>query len=155
MSNTYTRILLHVIFAVKNRDALLPPPIQPTVHRYIASVLRDKGNFVHKCGGIDNHIHVLFDYNTQTPLPDLIREVKIATTKFINDNRLLPFRFAWQKGYSCFSHSPSQLKTVSNYIENQSIHHKGRTLTEEIINAYEKYGIKYDSKYIFENINWD
>ena len=98
MSNTYTKIYLHIVFAVKDREALLPPLTQDRVHSYMATVLRDKGHFPVAIGGTENHVHILIDYNLSQPIPDMVRELKTSVTKFINSNHLIPFQFAWQRG---------------------------------------------------------
>ena len=150
MSNTYTKIYLHIIFAVKGRESLLPIGTQMRVHQYMAKMLRENGHYPVAIGGIDNHVHLLIDYKPTQSLPEMIRELKTATTKLINTNHLIPFQFAWQRGYSCFSYSASHVERVKRYVERQIEHHKNMTLREEIMKAYDYFGIDFDQRYIFE-----
>lgn len=150
MANTYTKIYLHVVFAVKDREALLPMALQERIHKYMATVMRDMGHFPIAIGGTENHVHILVDYKLVQPIPDMVRELKIAVTKLINSNHLIPFQFAWQRGYACFSYSSSQVPAVKNYINKQAEHHSKITLVEEMRNIYERCGVEYDEKYIFE-----
>lgn len=150
MSNTYTKIYLHIVFAVKGREALLPVSLQPRIHKYMATVLNDMGHFPIAVGGIDNHVHILIDYKPFQPIPDMVRELKTCVTKLINTHHLIPFLFSWQRGYSCFSYSASQVGAVKNYIEHQMEHHTNMTLNEEMIMAYERFGVEYDKRYLFE-----
>lgn len=150
MSNTYTKIYLHIVFAVKDREALLPPLVQDRIYRYMVTVLRDKGHFPIAVGGTENHVHILIDYNISHPIPDMVRELKTCVTKLINTNHLIPFQFAWQRGYACFSYSASQVDAVKNYITHQAEHHSKMTLRDEMVAIYHRFGVEYDEKYVFD-----
>ncbi|MDE6320828.1 MAG: transposase [Muribaculaceae bacterium] len=149
MANTYLQIYLHLIFAVKNRDALIPPQWQPRIHAYAAEMLRNRGNLPIAVGGTDNHIHIFFQYSGKELISELVRDLKVFLTKAINDNRMTPFKFEWQKGYGCFSHSHAQVESVKQYVLNQPQHHHNRTLQEEIEIILRRQGIEFDEKFIF------
>lgn len=149
MANTYIKIYLHLIFAVKHRNSLINPFWQNRLYDYISGIIKNKGSYPIKIGGTDDHIHLLISYSPETPLPDLVRDIKSMSSRFINEAHLSPFRFEWQKGYACFSYSQSQIEHVSKYIINQYEHHKKLSLRDEIINILTKYGIEYDERYIY------
>ncbi len=151
MSNTYTKIYLHIVFAVKNRESLLTPIAQQRVHLYLAKMLNNAGHLPIAIGGVDNHVHILLDYKPTQPIPDMVRELKVAAAKMINAERLTPYSFAWQRGYGCFSYAPSQIEAVSRYIANQKEHHKRVTLREEMIATYTRFGIEFDERYVFDD----
>ncbi len=96
-------------------------------------------------------MHILLGYNPVQPLPDLVRDIKSMSSRFINESHLSPFRFEWQKGYACFSYSHTHIPQVSEYIANQNEHHKGLSLRDEIIHILNKYGIEYDDRYLLAN----
>lgn len=150
MSNAYTKIYLHLIFAVKGRQGLIPEHLQPAVHNYMAGVLQKFGHYPVEIGGIENHVHILVEYSPSQPLADMIRDLKIATTKFINTRCLIPGKFNWQRGYACFSYAPSQIDAVRKYIANQHEHHKRCSLREEVVSIYRKFNVDFDMQYIFE-----
>ncbi len=151
MSNTYAKIYLHIVFAVKGRESFLTPLMQQRLHLYFSSLLQTMGHYPVAIGGIDNHVHLLIDYKPSQPIPDMVRELKTASTKLINDNHMIPFRFAWQRGYACFSYSPSQLDAVKRYVNNQAEHHRKLAFVDEVKMMYEKFGVQYDERYIFTN----
>ena len=151
MANTYTKIYFHIIFAVKGRESMLPLTEQMRVQQYMATVLRTLGQTPIAIGGTENHVHLLVEYRPNIGLADMVREVKTSSTKFINCNRLIPYKFSWQRGYGCFSYSPSQIDVVKRYVLNQLEHHKRVSFREEITTTYAKFGIDYDEKYIFED----
>ncbi len=152
MANTYIKIYLHLVFAVKNREALIPVYQLGRVHSYITGLIKNKGQTPIRVNGVTDHVHVLMAYDAKIPIPDLVRDVKAASTAFINENRLTPFHFQWQKGYSCMSYSQSQVEKVAAYIDNQNEHHRGLSLKDEIKMMLDRYGIEYDDDYLFENV---
>jgi REP element-mobilizing transposase RayT len=138
---------------VKGRESLIPTAALPRVFSYIAAALKNFGQTPIKIGGIENHIHMLISYSPSQPLPDLVREIKSLTTKFINNSHLTPFLFSWQRGYSCFSYSQSHIPAVKNYIEHQYEHHRNQTLRDEIISIYQKYGVEFHEEFLFDEAN--
>ena len=150
MANTFLRIYLHIIFAVKNRNALIAPQWRPRVYGYMAESLRQRGHQAIAVGGTADHVHLLISFSGKETLPDLVKNIKTATTHFINDNRISVFKFEWQKGYGCFSYSHSQIKSVAKYIANQDEHHRALSLRDEIKRVLDNFGIEYDEAYIFD-----
>ena len=55
-----------------------------------------------------------------------------------------------QEGFGAFSYSRSQLGTVIRYIENQQGHHAKKSFREEYVELLERFGVDYDTKYIFK-----
>lgn len=149
MANTYIKIYFHLVFAVKHRSALINPLWQNRLYDYIGGIIKNKGCYPIKIGGTDDHIHILLSYTPVVTLPDLVRDIKSMSTRWINELGLSPFKFEWQKGYACFSYSHTHILQLSNYIANQDIHHKGCTLREEIIDMLTKFGVEYDDRYIY------
>lgn len=150
MANTYTKIYLHIVFAVKSRESFIPITIQQRIHLYMAGQLKNMGQYPVAIGGVDDHVHLLIDHRPNISVADIVKQLKTSTAKLINDNHLLLFNFVWQRGYSCFSYSASQVADVKRYILQQHEHHKGMSFREELIKTYERFGIEYDPRYIFE-----
>lgn len=152
MANTFTSIFIHIVFAVKNRDSLIPTPWLPRVWSYMKAGINAHGHETIAIGGTSDHVHILIRYKITELIPDLVKELKINTSKFISTQRVTPYRFSWQSGYGCFSYGKSQIDTVKAYIQNQAMHHKGITLRQEIRNYLDKCGIEYDERFLFEDI---
>ena len=81
-----------------------------------------------------------------------MQEVKGDSSSWINNNKFTKGKFQWQEGYGAFSYSRSQLQDVIKYIQNQELHHKHKTLTEEYKDLLGKFEIEYDERYIFKQI---
>jgi hypothetical protein len=63
---------------------------------------------------------------------------------------LCPAIFRWQEGYAAFSYSRSQIKVISEYIENQEEHHKKKTFLDEYKSFLDLFEIEYNERYIFK-----
>jgi hypothetical protein len=53
-----------------------------------------------------------------------MRDIKQMTSLWINENKFVKGKFAWQEGYAAFSYGQSQLLNIIKYIENQEEHHR-------------------------------
>ena len=79
----------------------------------------------------------------------LVEEIKTSTSKWIK-KYFESDQFYWQIGYGAFSISPSHLKIVENYIENQKEHHKKVTYKDELRKLIAKYNIFCEDRYLFD-----
>lgn len=152
MANTYSSLYIHLVFAVKYRDAKLLAVYRPRIFQYMRQIITRLGHQPLAIGGTDNHIHILICYNLTQLIPDLVRELKSATTKFINQELLLSHRFEWQRGYGAFSHSHRDLPAVIQYIDNQPMHHNNMTFAQEVRLMLERSGIAFENEFLPEDV---
>ena len=153
MANTYHQCYVHLVFAVKHRDCLICESNRERIQKYICGIVKqDKCRILCVFCNPD-HTHVLVGFRPSISISDLVRNIKSVSSKFINEQKLMHFRFNWQDGYGAFTCSKSQIASVSNYINNQPEHHRKKTFREEYINFLEKFEIEYDEQYLFEWIN--
>ncbi|MDR1680022.1 MAG: IS200/IS605 family transposase [Prevotellaceae bacterium] len=152
MSNTYTQIHIHSVFAVQNRLALIKPVWQDRLYQYIIAIIQSYGHKVLSIGGMSDHVHVLFGFRPTQSLSELMQHVKRNSSEWINKEKLALDKFSWQEGYGAFSYSKSQISQVARYIENQEEHHKKKTFVEEYRKILIDFGLEYDERYIFKQI---
>jgi REP element-mobilizing transposase RayT len=150
MPNTYTQLNIHAVFSVKGRENILSSKLRPEIFSYISGILTNLKNFPLAVNGFKDHVHMFFELDPSRSISEIMSKVKSSSSKWINDNKLLPGSFSWQTGYSAFSHSRSQRKDVIEYILKQEEHHKRATFREEYLKLLEKYEVDYDPKYVFE-----
>jgi putative transposase len=146
----FTQLYVQLIFAVKNRDAVLYKDIRPKVFAYMGGIilnLRQKPIIIN---GISNHVHIFFGMNPKMSVSDTVHEIKRNTSIFINDNKLCVGKFAWQDGYGGFTYSRSQVDHVYKYIQNQEKHHENETFREEYIKFLKRFEIEYDERFLFD-----
>jgi len=153
MSNTYTKIYIQTVFAVKNRNALIRKTWKERLHKYITGIIQNMGHKLIAVNSVHNHIHIFIGYKPHMAFSDIVRDVKSNSTLFINDEIRLPKKFYWQEGYGAFSYSEAQIDNVVKYILNQEEHHRTKTFREEYLSFLKEFRIEYDEKYLFDWID--
>lgn len=150
MANTYTQIYIHIVFAVEGRQNLIPPKHNDELQKYITGIVSNRRHKVIAINNMPDHLHLFIGMRPDAALSDLIRDVKTASSKFINEKRWCFGRFSWQDGFGAFSHSRSQIGTVIRYIQNQQKHHVKKSFQSEYLQMLEKFGVEFDQRYIFK-----
>ncbi|MCZ8020710.1 MAG: IS200/IS605 family transposase [Cyclobacteriaceae bacterium] len=148
--STFSQIYIQIVFAVKNRDALIASTWEERLYQYITGIVQNKGQKMLAINGMPDHIHFFIGMKPNCCLSDLVREVKKSTNEMINENKLSKFKFNWQEGFGAFSYSHSQIDNVVKYVMNQKEHHRKISFQEEYIDFLKKFEIEYDEKYLFE-----
>lgn len=152
MSNTYTQIHIHFVFAVKYRLGLINVEWKEELYKYITEITQSNKHKLLAINGMPDHIHILIGMRPTQSISDLMKEVKQSSSLWINENKLTNTKFAWQEGYGAFSYSKSQIDNVIKYINNQEEHHKKKTFIEEYLEMLTKFEIEYDENYIFKDL---
>jgi REP element-mobilizing transposase RayT len=153
MAGTYSQIYIHIVFTVKGKENLLLKPFRDKIYKYIAGIIKGKNQKSIIVNGVSDHLHILIGLKPTANISDLVRDIKINSSKFINNQKFIKGKFAWQEGYGAFSYAHSQVKTVYQYIVNQEEHHRKYSFREEYIGLLQKYEIDFDEKYLFDWIN--
>ena len=150
MANTYTKIYLHIVFAVEGRQNLIKPEHNDELQKYITGIVSGQKQKLIAINNMPDHVHLLIGLQPDLALSDLVRDVKAGSSGFIKRKRWVDGRFSWQEGFGAFSYSRSQLDTVIRYIQNQQKHHAKKSFREEYVEMLEKFGVDYDKRYIFK-----
>lgn len=150
MPGTFSQIYLQIVFAVKGRENLIRDCWKTELHKYIAGIVKGKGQKSIIVNGMADHIHAFVGLKPVMSISDLVREMKNNSSNFINDKKLVTGKFSWQEGYGVFSYSHSHIGRVYDYILNQESHHKKKTFKQEYLQFLKKFGVEYDEKYLFE-----
>jgi REP element-mobilizing transposase RayT len=150
MANTFSQIYIQYVFAVKGRENLLQKPWREEVFKYMAGIVKDKNQKPIIINGVSDHVHIFVGLKPSMSVADLIRDIKNNSSKFINMEKFVKGKFAWQEGYGAFSYAHSQVQNVYQYILRQEEHHRTKTFKEEYLDFLQKFEIDYDEKYLFE-----
>ncbi len=116
MANTYTQCYFHLVFAVKNRDALVNKDWKDELEKYVTGIVQNHKHKILAIGAMPDHIHILIGYNVNHLIPDLVEEIKTSSNAWIKGKRFTKFNFAWQKGYGAFTNSRSQIDSEIKYV---------------------------------------
>lgn len=151
MPNSYSQIYLQFVFAVKGRNNLIHESFREELQKYISGIINHKGHKLISIYANPDHMHIFISLkNLNIAISQLVKEIKVSSTNFINEKKFTDIPFYWQEGYGCFSYSKSQKDTVVNYINNQKEHHKKKTFRDEYLEFLTKFDIAFDEKYVFE-----
>lgn len=150
MANSFTQTNIHVVFAVKNRENIINSELREPLFKYISGILKNIGQYPLAVNGWRDHVHLFFEMSPTKSISEIMRIVKTNSSKWINENKFVAGRFAWQKGYGAFSYSHSQRNEVIQYIMHQENHHQEKTFRQEYLTFLKKFEIDFDEKYLFD-----
>jgi len=150
MSNTYSQIYVQLVFAVKNREALIKDSFREEVQKYMSGIIANRGCKLYAIYANPDHVHLLISLRPNLSVSNLVRDVKCNVSQYINERKFSSFHFQWQEGYGAFSYSASHLNAVVRYILNQPEHHKKQSFREEYIAFLQKFKVDYDERFLFE-----
>ena len=150
MPQSLSSVLVHLIFATKNREPFITAEIEPELHAYLATVLRECGSPALLINGTTDHVHILFALSRRMALADLVEEVKKRSSKWIKTKGSGFRNFQWQAGYGAFSVGQSNVDALKKYIAGQKEHHRRRTFQDEFRTFVEKYEVEYDERFVWD-----
>lgn len=153
MSNTFTQIYIQVVFAVSGRQSLITPSFKEDLFKYIGGTMRNAGQKLIAINGMPDHVHILIGMKPNIALSAFVKDIKVASSRLINDRGWVRGRFSWQEGFGAFSYSQSHLSKVARYIENQERHHARRSFRDEYLSMLKSFQIEHDEKYLFKWID--
>ncbi|MBC7772515.1 MAG: IS200/IS605 family transposase [Pyrinomonadaceae bacterium] len=150
MASTLTKVLLHITFSTKNREAMLSSAIESPLFAYIGGICRRMDSPMLTMNGTADHVHLLVSLGKTMPLSDLMLNIKRDSSKWVKDGGETFRDFAWQVGYFAFSIGESGVEALKSYIANQKEHHKTINYKDEMRTFFRKYGIEWDERYVWE-----
>jgi putative transposase len=76
-----------------------------------------------------------------------VKDVKVASSVWIKQNRVFPHFAGWQEGYGAFTYSLRNEPALITYLKRQEEHHRKVTFEEEYRKLLLDAGIKLDERY--------
>lgn len=151
MSQSLTKLFVHITFHVKRSSVLMRKEEQKSLYAYIGSIIKDNQSIPIIINGVENHIHILCVQSKNIAMSKLVEEIKRHSSRWIKTQNEYYETFSWQGGYAAFSVSPSVLQKTITYIENQEEHHRNKNEKEELILFLKQYDLEYNEKYLLED----
>ena len=146
--SSFTQIIYHIVFSTKNRSPVLKKENRERLYKYIWGIVKKHNCHLYRINGIEDHIHILTSVHPSVCLADLIKNIKLASSSWINTNGAFPVFDHWQEGYSAFTHSIKEKDVLIEYIKNQEEHHKKVSTRDELIKLFKDAGIEVDEKFV-------
>jgi putative transposase len=150
MSQSLSRIVLHLVFSTKNREPWLDSDLRPRVFAYLADIGRDMGCEVYRVGGTVDHVHMAVLLARTLRVADFMKKVKGSSSVWIKEHGENHAGFSWQAGYGTFSLGVSQLQALTGYIDRQEEHHRVKGFQDEYREMLRKYGVEFDERYVWD-----
>jgi putative transposase len=146
---TYTQILYHIVFSTKERrPVLLPRENREKLFGYVWGILKKKECHVYRLNGVEDHLHMLTSLPPRISLSELMHDLKLATSKWIREEKVFPDFTKWQEGYGAFTLSWPERNDVIEYIKGQEKHHRKISFREEYMQMLQRFGVKFEEKYL-------
>ena len=76
----------------------------------------------------------------------MVKDIKLASSKYIKEDGLFPSFNGWQDGYAAFTYSIEAKNKLIEYVKNQEEHHKSKSYKEELIELLREHGVNYNEK---------
>jgi REP element-mobilizing transposase RayT len=149
MSQSLSKLYVHIIFHVKDDRIFIRPEDEPELYAYIGSIIKQHASVSIKINGTENHVHVLSTLSKTMSLADFVEEIKKNSSRWIKTKGVHYEYFAWQCGYAGYSVSQSKVDAVEKYIAEQKEHHKTVSVKDEYVRFLKEYGIDFDETWLW------
>ena len=97
-----------------------------------------------------DHIHIFVGMRPHQSIAELMKNVKVESSKWIKQQGPAMKNFAWQEGYGAFSYAKSQVGDVVRYIKNQQVHHQKEDFLTEYRKILDAFDVDWDEQYLFK-----
>ena len=148
MANSYTKLNVHITFHIKTGANPIVPDDLPRLFSYLGGCASEQGAKAIVVGGMPDHIHMLVSIPATITISELIKNIKVWSSKWLKTQDSAYRGFAWQDGYGAFSVSHSVIPKTISYIANQAEHHQKVSFREEYISFLKANDIAYDEEYL-------
>jgi putative transposase len=78
-----SKVIIHIIFSTKNREAWLDSDVRPRMHAYLATVCRNLDADLVRVGGVADHVDIVTTLPRTVSQAEFIEEIKKASSKWI------------------------------------------------------------------------
>lgn len=150
MPQSFSSILVHLVFSTKRREPWIRAPIESQLYAYGTTVLKNADCPALAMNGMADHLHTLFRLPRTKTVAEVVEELKSSTSKWIKTKGPSFQGFHWQNGYGAFSVSQSNVQNVIDYIRNQQDHHQGISFQDELRALLRKHEIAIDERFAWD-----
>lgn len=147
--SAYRQILYHIVFRTKASEPTIDQKHAAELYKYIWGIIRNKNGVLFRINGMEDHIHILSDLHPSVALADFVRDIKVASAKWVKDSGLFPGFRGWGIKYCAITYSIKEREIIINYIKNQQEHHRHESFQDEILRIFRDAGIEEDAKWFW------
>ena len=147
--SAYRQILYHIVFRTKESEKTIPCEHREELYRYIWGIIKNKECVLFRINAMDEHVHILSDLHPSVALADYVKDIKVASAKWMKELGFFPDFRGWGIKYCALTYSYQDRDTISDYIKNQQEHHKKESFQDEIKRLFMEQGINLDEKWFW------
>ncbi|HSK12357.1 MAG TPA: IS200/IS605 family transposase [Phnomibacter sp.] len=147
---TYRQIYLHLVFGTKYREPTILEEHEKELYKYIWGIVEGHQCKLYRINGMPDHIHIFSDLHPSVSIDNYVKDIKIASNKWMKESGLFPDFKAWQSGYGAFTIHHSRKDSLIEYIINQKEHHKVETFEAEYQRLLIEHGIRFRPEFLFD-----
>jgi len=129
-AGAFHQLVYHFTWGTKNRLPLITPEVEARLYPYIGYKCNELGYRLHAVNGVEDHTHVLLSLTPSHLVADVAKNLKGASSHYINKESELDSTLYWQDGYGVVTLRESEILKVVRYIMNQKEHHREGTFSE-------------------------
>jgi putative transposase len=130
-----------MVWGTHSHHRILGKEMRPRLLDHLLSEGKQMGLMIEAINVQMEYVHVLLSLPSDMTAAHVAKSLKGESSRWINEQGLVPGRFQWQRGYGAFSVSASQLSVVQTYIRQQDEHHRRRSFAEEYEEWARRYGV--------------
>lgn len=145
---SYRQVYYQIVFGTQYRKPTIAETHCEELYQYIYGIIQNKQCKLYRINGIEDHIHIFSDLHPSIALADYIKDIKVASSKWMKESGRFPDFTGWQAGYGAFTYSIHEQDKIINYVKNQKVHHKTESFYDEFKRLLLENRIDFDEKYL-------
>jgi REP element-mobilizing transposase RayT len=127
---TFHQLYFHFVWATRDRLPIITPTVEARLFPYIGFKCKELGYNLFAVNGVEDHVHVLIELTPAMLIADAARNLKGASSHYINKESGLGDTLYWQDGYGVVTIRKAEVPKVVSYIQKQKEHHTSGKLSE-------------------------
>jgi len=145
---SYRQILYQLTFHTKNSEKVLKNSGNDELFKYIWGVMKNKNCKLYRINGVEDHVHIVCDLHPSIAMANLVKDIKVASSKWIKEKGIYSNFSNWAESYGAFTLSIREKDTIVKYVMNQQEHHKKESFRDEFIRLLKENGVDFDERYL-------
>ncbi|CAG0941278.1 hypothetical protein ANRL1_00485 [Anaerolineae bacterium] len=129
-TGVFYQLVYHFIWTTKNREPFLTPAVEERLFPYVSAKCKELDCTLYAVNGASDHLHVLLGLTPTILVADVAKNLKGASSHFINHDSGLTESLYWQDGYGVITIREAEIPKVVRYIQHQKEHHRSGKLSE-------------------------
>ena len=128
-AGVFYQLIYHFVWATKDRAPFLSSIVEERLLPYLSAKCKELGYTLFAANGTSDHLHVLIGLTPTTLVADVAKNLKGASSYYINHASGLKESLYWQDGYGVITLREAEIAKVAKYIERQKKHHQTGNLS--------------------------